>query len=269
MLASFGETGVMTPMRTTATADTGTQTAPLSRRAELRRATLAEIKALARAQLAEHGPGGLSLRAIARQMRMASSALYRYYASASELITALVLDAYNSLADTLAAARDGAPAADPAAQWWAICHAYRQWALGHRSDFALIFGTPVPGYHAPDETTAAAAGRATAVALTVYAAAVTAGAADPGRTQIPAAIETGELLPALLADAAPGCPPQLAAITLTAYASLLGYLTTEIFGSLPRLVADPARLYAAHVRTVMLGMGFTPTPTLVPAAGQR
>jgi AcrR family transcriptional regulator len=228
--------------------------APLSRRAELRQATIAEIKALARQQLAEHGPGGLSLRAIARQMRMSSSALYRYYDSVNELITALVLDAYHSLADALTAARETAE--DPAGQWWAICHAYRRWALDHRSDFALIFGTPVPGYHAPDETTASAAGRATGLALAAYAAAVSAGAADPEGSEVPHTIQQGELLPTLLADT--DAPPRLAAITLAAYASLLGFLNAEIFGSLTRLVADTTQLYVAHVRTIMLGMGFDP-----------
>lgn len=240
-----------------------TESAQLSRRAEQRRATIAEIKTLARQQLAEHGPGGLSLRAIARQMRMASSALYRYYGSVNELITALVLDAYDSLADALTTARDAQPADDPTGQWWAICHAYRQWALDHRSDFALIFGTPVPGYQAPDEVTGAAAGRSVAIALTAYAAAVSAGAADPERSQVPSTIQAGELLPALIADG----PPRLAGITLAAYTSLLGYLNVEIFGSLTRLVADTTQLYAAHVRTVMLGMGFD--PALVPAPTAR
>jgi AcrR family transcriptional regulator len=232
-------------------------TTELSRRAELRLATIAEIKALARQQLTEHGPGGLSLRAIARQMRMASSALYRYYTSANELITALVVDAYDSLADALTAARDTHPADDPTGQWWAICHAYRRWALGHRSDFALIFGTPVPGYQAPDEVTGPAAGRSSALVLTAYAAGVSAGAADPERSHVPPTIQAGDLLPALLAGN--DFPPRLVAITLAAYTSLLGYLTIEIFGSLTRLVADPTQLYDAHVRTVMLGMGFDPT----------
>src|SRR6266542_615770 len=83
---------------------------PLSRRDERRLANLAEIKTIARRQLAEHGPAGVSLREISREMRMASSALYRYFASYDELITALCVDAYESVADALAAARDTRPA---------------------------------------------------------------------------------------------------------------------------------------------------------------
>jgi AcrR family transcriptional regulator len=240
-----------------ATAGNGPGQAPLSRRAEQRLATYAEIKALAREQLAEHGPGGLSLRAIARRLRMASSALYRYYTSVNDLVTELVVEAYDCLADTIADAVGHHPDDRPAERWWALAHAYRAWALAHRADFALIFGTPLPGYQAPEQATARAAGRATGLALSLYTDAVSAGAADPNRGQVPATLEVGPLLPALLAEINPDCPPQLAGITLSAYASLLGYLNTEIFGSLTRLV-DTTQLYDAYVRTVMLGMGFQP-----------
>ncbi len=97
--------------------------------------------------------------------------------------------------------------------------------------------------------------------LEVFAAAVEAGAANPDRTQLPQALEVGELLQDLLgdrADGAPDYPPRLAGIALNAWASVLGYLVAEIFGSLRRLIADTDRLFCAHVRTVMLGMGFDP-----------
>jgi AcrR family transcriptional regulator len=245
-----------------------TDARPPTRRAEHRQATIDEIKTQARRQLAEQGPGALSLRAIARQMRTASSALYRYFASYDELISALCVDAYDSLADALTAARDTRPADDHAGRWWAICQAYRRWSLDHPADFALIFGTPVPGYQAPAQVTGPAAGRSTAVPLTVYAAAVQAGAADPDRTQIPATLHTGPLLPDLLADVAADYPPRLAGIALTAYTSLLGHLVAEIFGSLTQLIPDTDRLYQAHARTVMLGMGFD-SALVEAAASQR
>jgi AcrR family transcriptional regulator len=229
---------------------------PLSRRDRQRQATVAEIKALARQQLAEAGPGALSLRAIAREMGMASSALYRYFASYDELIGALCVDAYNSVADALTAACDAQPADDPSRQWWAIGHAYRRWALANPADFALIFGTPVPGYEAPPDVTSPAAGRFTAVPAAAYAAAVDAGAADPDRTQVPRTIETGELLADLLGDRAAAYSPRYAAILMNAWASLRGYLMAEIFGRLRQLIGDADQLFRAHLRTVMLGMGF-------------
>src|SRR6266702_1309640 len=160
--------------------------APATRRARQRQATVAEIKALARRQLAEHGTGAVNLRAIAREMGTAPSALYRYFASHDELISALCADASDAVA---------------------------------------------------------------------------AGAADPARTQIPPDLPAGVLLHDLLGRGQLSGASHLAAIAITAWASILGYLTAEIFGSLHQLITDPARLWDAHLRTVMLGMGFSPALT--------
>jgi|SRR5215831_3936547 len=241
-------------MRTPATTGTPAPT----RRARQRAAAIEEIKTLARRQLAEQGSGGLSLRAIARQMGTASSALYRYFPSQGDLVTALCVEAYDSLADALAAACDTQPPGDHTRRWASLCHAYRRWSLEHPSDFALIFGTPLPGYQAPPQATAAAAGRSLAVAAQVYAAAVQAGAADPGRAHAPAGLQTGPLWVALASDSTPAAEPALAGIVLTAWCSLLGYLVAEIFGSLTHLITSTDLLYEAHVRTVMTGMGFQP-----------
>ncbi len=239
-----------------------------TRRARQRAATTEEIKALARHQLAEQGPGALSLRAIARQMGTASSALYRYFPSQSDLVTALCVEAYDSLAGTVIAARDAQPPGDHARRWTALCHAWRGWSLEHPADFALIFGTPLPGYQAPPEATAAAAGRSISAAAAVYAAAVQAGAADPARAQIPADLETGALWGTLAGDSGLAGQPQLAGIVISAWTSLLGYLIAEIFGSLTQIITTTGVLYQAHVRTVMLGMGYQPALIDPPATGQ-
>jgi AcrR family transcriptional regulator len=236
-------------------------TATISRREERRLATIEEIKALARRQLAEQGPGALSLRAIAREMRMAPSALYRYFANYDDLIGALCVDAYHSVADALTTARDARPTDDHAGRWWAICHAYRRWALDSPQDFALIFGTPVPGFEASGAVTGPAAGRFAAIQLDVLAAAVQAGAIDPDRACVPDTLEVGPLLRDLLEQSGRDCPPRLAAIGLNAWASVLGYLVTEVFGSLRHLINDPDQLFDAHVQTVMLGIGFDPQLT--------
>src|SRR5258707_14133962 len=235
-----------------------------TRRARQRAAAIGEIKALARRQLAEQGPGALSLRAIAREMGTAPSALYRYFPSQGDLVTALCVEAYDSLAGALTAARDARPPGDHAGRWAAVCRAYRRWSLDHPSDFALIFGTPLPGYHAPEEVTAAAAGRSLGVAAEVFAAAVRAGAADPGRAPVPAGLATGAPWGALAGESVPADQPAVAGIVLSAWASLLGYLVAEIFGSLTALICDTGLLYQAHVRTVMLGMGFQPALLEVP-----
>lgn len=121
-----------------------------------REETLRRIKVLALGQLAEGGAGELSLRAIARELNLVSSAIYRYFGSREELITALIIDAYNDLADVL----DGAARADrrtPLRRWREICAALRTWARQQPHRYWLIFGTAIPGYHAPQTTLAPAA----------------------------------------------------------------------------------------------------------------
>src|SRR5215472_17375144 len=112
-------------MQTSPPSRTGAPT----RRARQRAAAIDEIKALARRQLADQGPGGISLRAIAREMGTASSALYRYFPSQGDLVTALCVEAYDSLADALAAACDTQPPGDHTRRWASLCHAYRRWSL--------------------------------------------------------------------------------------------------------------------------------------------
>jgi AcrR family transcriptional regulator len=232
--------------------------APSTRRTRQRLATEAEIKALARAQLAEYGTGGINMRAIAREMGTASSALYRYFAGQDELISALCVDAYNAGADAMADARDGIPAGDHAGRWRAVCDAFRQWALANRADFSLIAGTPIPGYRAAWNVTGPAASRHTGIPAGVYIAAVTAGAADPGRTRVPADLPYGPLLQDLLDRSRLSPASRVAAIMANAWASVRGYLAMEIFGSLTQNFPDTDTLYRAHVSTIMAGMGFDP-----------
>lgn len=116
----------------------------------------AQIIEVGRRHLLSHGAAGLSLRAVARDVGMVSSAVYRYVASRNELLTLLLVDAYSDLADTVDAARASAPSSS---SWRddivAIAHAVRDWALAHPARWALLYGSPVPGYHAPAERTVA------------------------------------------------------------------------------------------------------------------
>lgn len=110
----------------------------------------AEIKARAWGQIATAGASGLSLNAIAKELGMSGPALYRYFAGRDELITALIRDAYRGLADTFRAAAESG--SGPAG----LAHALRGWALEDPQRYFLVYGTPVPGYHAPDDITAIA-----------------------------------------------------------------------------------------------------------------
>ena len=112
---------------------------------------LARIKQLALTQLAESGASALSLRAIARELNLVSSAIYRYYPSRDELITALILDAYGDLAACLEAAAAG-PRRGPRRRWTDTCAAMRAWAVAEPHRWALIYGSTIPGYAAPRDT---------------------------------------------------------------------------------------------------------------------
>ncbi len=123
----------------------------MGKRQESREQIEARIVELGRRQLLNRGATGLSVRAIARDLGMVSSAVYRYVSSRDELLTLLLVDAYSDLADAVDRARDTADA-------WsddviAIARAARRWAVAHPSRWALLYGSPVPGYHAPAERT--------------------------------------------------------------------------------------------------------------------
>jgi AcrR family transcriptional regulator len=125
----------------------------ITRREQKRENIKDEIKTFARQQMAQEGTAALSLRAIARDMELTVTALYRYFASRDELITALIVDAFASLADALQAAADAPHNGDYIQQARNIFTAYRQWALQHPTDFELIYGNPIPAYDAPREIT--------------------------------------------------------------------------------------------------------------------
>lgn len=117
-----------------------------NRREKKRAAALEEIRATAWKQIGETGAGSLSLRAIAREMGMTAPALYRYYKDRDALVTALLVDAFTAFSDALEAARDSQAVDDHAGRFRAMCKAYFTWAAQNPQRYALLFGTPVPGY---------------------------------------------------------------------------------------------------------------------------
>jgi AcrR family transcriptional regulator len=121
-------------------------------RARVRAELTAEIKALARRQMAAEGSASLSLRAIARDLGMVSSAIYRYFPSRDDLLTALIIDAYNELGEVAEHTDAVGDRDDLAGRWRRLCDAAFHWAREHVAEYGLIFGTPVPGYAAPTDT---------------------------------------------------------------------------------------------------------------------
>lgn len=121
-------------------------------RARVRAELTAEIKSLARRQMASEGAGTLSLRAIARELGMVSSAIYRYFPSRDELLTALIIDSYNELGEVAEQADAIGDRDDLAGRWRRVTGAVFRWARDNPAEYSLIFGTPIPGYAAPTDT---------------------------------------------------------------------------------------------------------------------
>jgi AcrR family transcriptional regulator len=229
-------------------------TAP-SIRARVRAEMLDEIKATARRRLAVDG-GNLSLRAVARDMGMVSSALYRYFTSRDELLTALILDAYNSMGEVAEAADAGVTdRADLAGRWFAVAHALREWALARPYEYALIYGTPVPGYAAPTDTIGPAT-RPVLVLGRILADVRAAGrlSAAPGPPLPPALAREVRQIAEVVAD---GVDEPAMARGLLAWTALFGALNFELFGRLNNTIDQRADWFdhQMHALVDWLGLG--------------
>ncbi|MFJ9683321.1 TetR/AcrR family transcriptional regulator [Streptomyces sp. NPDC101194] len=193
----------------------------------------AAIKEEARKQLAAEGAAKLSLRAVARELGMASSALYRYFPSRDELLTALIIDAYDSVGESAEAAHRAtrADAAPHLARWTAVAHAVRDWALAHPHEYALIYGSPVPGYNAPQATV----GPASRVGLVLIAVVGEAFRTD-GLAVPPLTDELRAEAERMVADFAPDLPAGVVAPLIAAWSQLFGLISFELFGQFRRVV---------------------------------
>lgn len=122
------------------------------KREQSRERITAEIMAAGRAQLSEVGAAALSLRSVARDVGMVSSAVYRYVESRDELLTRLIVEAYDSLGSAAEAAASDHSEDPDLHRWVATAGAIRGWALEHPHEYLLLYGSPVPGYAAPTDT---------------------------------------------------------------------------------------------------------------------
>ncbi|PZV99174.1 regulatory protein, tetR family [Micromonospora phaseoli] len=193
-----------------------------------------EIKAIARRHLAAEG-ANLSLRAVAREMGMVSSAIYRYFPSRDELLTALIIDGYHALGE---AAETGdaevTDRADLRGRWLAVCQAVRRWAVAHPAEYALLFGSPVPGYAAPQETTVAAV-RTPATLIGILQDGFAAGTlVDPGPEELTGPVHAD--LAAARDQLFAGLPEALLARGALGWIHCFGAVSFELFGQLDGLI---------------------------------
>ncbi|MFD9947833.1 TetR/AcrR family transcriptional regulator [Nonomuraea sp. NPDC059023] len=195
----------------------------------------AEIKQHAWEQIATTGASALSLNAIAKQMGMSGPALYRYYASRDDLITELIRDAYRSLADTVQEA--AAAGADLAG----LARAMRAWALEDPQRYLLIYGTPVPGYQAPDDITL--------ISSEIMTALLDAAVKLPARAP-------ATPLDAHLADhrdwaAGHPAPPEALRRGLSFWTRVHGVLSLELAGHFNGMRIDTALLFEAELHDLL------------------
>lgn len=246
---------------------------PRTARERARAEITAEIIEAGRRHLATDGAAGLSLRAIARELGMASSAVYRYMASRDELLTRLIIDAYDSLGAAAEAMEALRERSDLFGRWSAVCEAVRSWAIANPNEYALIYGSPVPGYVAPLDTIGPASRVSNLLVQILIEAVARRGpmpaGPDPGNSGGPVA--GGGTAP--MADAAhralapiraylpADMPDPAVQAGLMVWAGLFGIVSFELFGQFHNVVGenpgDREAFFAECVRrwAFQLGLG--------------
>ncbi|MBI4883946.1 MAG: TetR/AcrR family transcriptional regulator [Actinobacteria bacterium] len=215
-----------------------------SRREQARALRTAEIVRLARRQVEEIGAPGLSLRAIARDLGMVSSAIYRYFSSRDELLTRLIVESYERLGIAVEAADAAVRRSDHRRRWRAMAHAIRRWAFANPAEYALLFGSPVPGYAAPPQTIGPAT-RYTAALTALIVDIEAAGEAGGGAGKVSAPLRRDlrslrDRYPMAATDA-------MLVRGLAAWAQVMGTISLELFGHLHNVVNTPGALFDAVV----------------------
>ena len=218
---------------------------PGTPRQRAREQTLQDITRIGREQLAAVGAAALSLRAVARDLGVVSSAVYRYVKSRDELLTLLVVDGYNELGDAAEAAV--ASAAEPREQFLALGRAVREWALREPARYGLLFGSPVPGYHAPGEQTTTPGTRVIYALVGIFD-----NAFRVGRLEAAAAAPIDDELAADLdrirAELGLTTPDPLLARGVLVWSALFGAVNFEVFGQYGAdTFTTPGALFEHHL----------------------
>jgi len=232
-----------------------TTTAPRTARERARAEITGEILDAARDHLAKDGAASLSLRAVARDLGMVSSAVYRYVPNRDALLTMLIIDAYDSLGTAVEKAERAVARVDYLERFVTTCHAVRTWALAHPHEYALIYGSPVPGYAAPEDTITPAS-RVPTVLITILIEMYAAGQA-PAATPVAPAVSSAI---ASIREFSGGLlPDDLLLRGMASWSGLFGAVSFELYGHLHNVVADGPRARKAYfdhqMRRVAEGLG--------------
>jgi len=257
--------------------EVGAVAQPISRRDRVRAATVTEIKDTARRVLVAEGPGGadgLSLRAIAREMGMTAPALYRYFRSREDLVVDLIADLYDELTGEVEAARDELPEDDLGGRLTAASRTFRRWSVGHPAEFALLFGSPLPGPADPADpahemTRAHQAGTRFGQVFGELVAQAYLTRPFP----VPADADMDPRLREELGDWCETFPVPLPLgvmqVFLSCWIRLYGSVSMEVFGHLKFAVADAEPVFETQLAESARLLGFPdPPPPATTAAGR-
>jgi AcrR family transcriptional regulator len=215
-----------------------------------------EILSKAREHLAVEGPSGLSLRAVARDLGLVPSAVYRYFENRDALLTALIVDSYNSLGDAVEASTARTRKRSPLDRWVSAAEAIREWALANRHEYALLYGTPVPGYAAPPDTVVPGTRVSRALVQIVT------DAFDDGRLNPATGVPELSLSRAVRRDVNElarnvdlELPVEALYASLLAWTQLFGLLSFELFGQTRGLISDHAAFFRQSTTTLAARIG--------------
>jgi AcrR family transcriptional regulator len=209
----------------------------------------AQIVEVGRRHLITDGPAGLSLRAIARELGVVSSAVYRYVSSRDDLLTLLLVDAYTELA---ARVDEAGAAGDPGwrGQILRMAHAARDWAVSQPARWALLYGSPVPGYRAPAERTTGPGTRVVGALFAAVAAGIGAGEVADGKGVVPESLSSD--FDGLRAEFHFSGGDAAVGKAITLWAGLVGGISLEVFGQYgAETFTDPREVFDLHVRTLL------------------
>ncbi len=193
--------------------------------------------------MAEQGAPALSLREVAREMGLVSSALYRYFPTRDDLLTALIVDAYNDLGEFAERAASRVPRDQPRRRLHAAALAIRKWAKANPNEYALLYGSPVPGYVAPPFTVEPAA----RVALVLGSIVVDAWQQSNLHVDEVEASMKGVLETRSLDEVMPGVPESVRALSLMMWSQIFGCISFELFGHFVGTVRNANRFFVIVV----------------------
>lgn len=215
-----------------------------------------DIVRIGREHLATDGAAALSLRAVARDLGVVSSAVYRYVRSRDELLTLLVVDGYNALGDAVDAALADAPD-DPIERLRVVGRTVRAWALAEPARYGLLFGTPVPGYDAPAEQTTVPGTRVIATMQILFAHANRAGLLTAPARERPISSALANSFAAIRDAFGLDVPDWLIARGVTMWVGLFGAVTFDVFDQYGAdTFADRAELFELQLDGLLDQLGY-------------